>query len=111
MPELASLVDPTQTNPSLPPGHPFVNLWPNGFGFWTATTDSTYAYVFAYGVVCHKIAGAGSVVGATQPRGEFRDRASTKPHRQWSREPFQRSRRHEFGRPAIGHTVDGVIGR
>ena len=34
--ELASLVDPTQTNPSLPSGHPFSNVQ-LGY-YWSATT-------------------------------------------------------------------------
>lgn len=35
--ELASLVDPTQSNPALPSGHPFTNiqLWQ----YWSSTTD------------------------------------------------------------------------
>ena len=34
--ELASLVDPTQSNPALPPGHPFINVL--SFHYWSATT-------------------------------------------------------------------------
>jgi len=36
--ELMSLVDPTQTNPSLPLGHPFVNVQPSLY--WSATTSA-----------------------------------------------------------------------
>lgn len=36
--ELASLVDPTQSNPSLPPGHPFTNVL-SAF-YWSASTDA-----------------------------------------------------------------------
>jgi hypothetical protein len=35
--ELASLVDPTQSNPALPSGHPFSNV--QLFQYWSATTD------------------------------------------------------------------------
>jgi len=34
--ELASLVDPTQSNPALPAGHPFSNV--QSFNYWSATT-------------------------------------------------------------------------
>ena len=39
IPELASLIDPTQSNPSLPAGHPFLNVQmiQNDF-YWSATT-------------------------------------------------------------------------
>jgi hypothetical protein len=37
--ELASLVDPNRTDPSLPPGHPFTNLQLTDH-YWSATTDS-----------------------------------------------------------------------
>lgn len=43
--ELASLVDPTQNNPALPPGHPFQGI--QNDKYWTATTDegtATQAY-------------------------------------------------------------------
>ena len=39
--ELASLVDPSQTIPSLPIGHPFTNIDTSGTGtsgYWTSTT-------------------------------------------------------------------------
>ena len=41
-PELASLLDPTQQNPALPPGHPFLGIkfGPDDF-YWTATTVAT----------------------------------------------------------------------
>lgn len=41
--ELASLLDPSQTSPSLPEGHPFLNshVGPNNT-YWTQTTDSRY---------------------------------------------------------------------
>jgi hypothetical protein len=35
--ELASLVDPTQSNPALPAGHPFSNVQSSSF-YWSATT-------------------------------------------------------------------------
>jgi len=35
--ELASLVDPTQTNPALPPGHPFLGV--ENVPYWTATSN------------------------------------------------------------------------
>jgi len=42
--ELSSLVDPTQANPSLPPGHPFTNVVRPAFGAaifaWTSTTSA-----------------------------------------------------------------------
>jgi hypothetical protein len=34
--ELASLVDPTQTNPALTSGHPFTNV--QSYGYWSSTT-------------------------------------------------------------------------
>jgi hypothetical protein len=37
--EYKSLVDPTQQNPALPPGHPFIGVDPNA-NYWTATTAS-----------------------------------------------------------------------
>jgi len=40
--ELASLVDRTQSNPALPPGNPFQNIYTNGL-YWTSTTDETTA--------------------------------------------------------------------
>jgi hypothetical protein len=40
--ELATLVDPTQTNPALPAGHPFVNYQWSFYGYWSATTDAGY---------------------------------------------------------------------
>lgn len=48
--ELASLVDPTQTNPALPLGHPFTNVLPTFY--WSATTtvnDPTAAWVVVFG--------------------------------------------------------------
>jgi hypothetical protein len=36
--ELASLVDPTQSNPTLPIGHPFMNVLP--YHYWSATTNA-----------------------------------------------------------------------
>ena len=39
--ELASLVDPSQTEPALPNGHPFLNIQSVGFtDYWTAQKDS-----------------------------------------------------------------------
>lgn len=43
--ELASLVDPTQSNPSLPSGHPFTNV--QSSGYWSSSSysgDSSYAW-------------------------------------------------------------------
>jgi len=41
--ELASLVDPTQSNPALPSGHPFSNVqFPTGL-YWSATTHADNA--------------------------------------------------------------------
>ena len=43
--ELASLVDPTQINPALPSGHPFVNVQP--YGYWSGSTyagDTSHAW-------------------------------------------------------------------
>jgi hypothetical protein len=37
--ELASLVDPAQSNPALPAGHPFTNLTDSYY--WTSTTDAS----------------------------------------------------------------------
>jgi hypothetical protein len=39
--ELSSLIDPTQTNPALPAGHPFSNVLyeQGGEEYWTASTD------------------------------------------------------------------------
>ena len=37
--ELASLVDPTQSNPALPAGHPFSNV--QSSFYWSATTLAT----------------------------------------------------------------------
>jgi hypothetical protein len=47
--EMTSLIDPTQTNPALPSGHPFTNVWPRSNPwYWTATT---YLYdVYAWSV-------------------------------------------------------------
>jgi hypothetical protein len=36
--ELASLVDPSQSSPALPPGHPFANV--QSSEYWSATTDA-----------------------------------------------------------------------
>ena len=43
--ELASLVDPTQMNPALPSGHPFINVQSDVY--WSSTTsvsDTSYAW-------------------------------------------------------------------
>ena len=52
--ELASLVDPTQSNPSLPKNHPFNYVRPEGY--WSSTTDagstsSAWTVFFSYGAV------------------------------------------------------------
>ncbi len=52
--ELMSLVDPAQSNPVLPPGHPFNNVQ-TVFGYWSATKafqvslSSQSAFVVEYG--------------------------------------------------------------
>ncbi len=38
--ELASLIDPSQVNPSLPAGHPFTGVISGYNGYWTESTDS-----------------------------------------------------------------------
>ena len=38
--ELASLINPTQSNPALAAGHPFSNVQTGPNGYWTATTDA-----------------------------------------------------------------------
>jgi len=52
--ELSTLVDPGQTNPSLPPGHPFTNV--KSSGYWSSTTNASYTdgawfVYFRYGYV------------------------------------------------------------
>jgi len=47
--ELASLVDPTQSNPALPAGHPFSNVQSSFPFYWSATTLATQA-ILAWGV-------------------------------------------------------------
>lgn len=45
--ELSSLVDPSQSTPALPFGHPFINVPTDGIGWWSSTTydeSSAYAY-------------------------------------------------------------------
>ena len=47
--ELASLMDPTQSNPELPAGHPFSDV--QSAGYWSATTsaiDSSLAWRVAF---------------------------------------------------------------
>ena len=49
--ELRSLVDPTQSDPALPSGHPFTNLDTNLAIYWSATTspfDSSDAVVVSF---------------------------------------------------------------
>ena len=49
LPELSSLIDPTQTNPALPQGHPFII--PPRTGFWSATTyagNPSFAWVVIF---------------------------------------------------------------
>ena len=49
--ELASLVDPTQSNPALPSGHPFTNV--RSDYYWSATTSASStsnAWVVGFGV-------------------------------------------------------------
>jgi hypothetical protein len=44
--ELKSLIDPSKSNPALPPGHPFINLHHNLFAFdfyWSASVSSQTA--------------------------------------------------------------------
>lgn len=38
--ELASLIDPTRSNPALPAGHPFANVVVSYNGYWTESTDT-----------------------------------------------------------------------
>jgi hypothetical protein len=48
--ELASLVDPTNSNPSLPTGHPFTTV--QSFYYWSATTSAglpTHAWFVTFG--------------------------------------------------------------
>jgi len=48
--ELASLADPTQSNPDLPSGHPFTNV--QSGGYWSSTTDVSsisYAWFVNFG--------------------------------------------------------------
>lgn len=46
--ELLSLVDPKQLNPTLPVGHPFINVKLDGF-YWSATLGMTSPPTFAWG--------------------------------------------------------------
>lgn len=46
--ELLSLVDPARTNPTLPPGHPFVNVQCDYF-YWSCTLGSSSPPTYAWG--------------------------------------------------------------
>ena len=50
--ELLSLVDPSQSNPTLPPSHPFINLRVDTF-YWSSTlgmsSPPTYAWAYNFG--------------------------------------------------------------
>ncbi|MCR4321310.1 MAG: DUF1566 domain-containing protein [Candidatus Brocadiaceae bacterium] len=46
--ELRSLIDPTQSSPALPSGHPFTNVQSNGY--WSATTNAS-SYLNAWHVL------------------------------------------------------------
>ena len=46
--ELLSLVNPTQLNPALPAGHPFVNVMETNWLYWSATTDEGYAWIVSF---------------------------------------------------------------
>ena len=46
--ELLSLVDPTQNNPTLPVGHPFINVKTDDF-YWSSTLGMTNLPTFAWG--------------------------------------------------------------
>jgi hypothetical protein len=46
--ELLSLVDPTKTNPTLPGGHPFMNVKTDYF-YWSSTLGMTQPPTFAWG--------------------------------------------------------------
>ena len=62
--ELASLVDPAQTTPSLPGGHPFKNV--GSAGYWSATTVDaipTQAWIMHFG--------AGNVHGIPKDSKQF----------------------------------------
>jgi hypothetical protein len=48
--ELTSLVDPTQSNPALPAGHPFSDV--QSSDYWSATTAASYE-IFARAVGFH----------------------------------------------------------
>ncbi len=61
--QLASLVDPTQSNPALPSGHPFSNVQPSFY--WSATTYTSFT-AFAWFV--HFLDG---VVGGVDKAGTF----------------------------------------
>ncbi len=49
IPELASLIDPTQVNPALPPGHPFIGV-SDLFTMYWSTTTSVPNSLFVWGV-------------------------------------------------------------
>ncbi len=52
MEELLSLVDPSRTDPTLPAGHPFLNVQLNGY-YWSSTLGlsdlPTYAWGYKFG--------------------------------------------------------------
>jgi len=59
--ELASLVDPTQTNPALSSGHPFINVQSNYYWSSTTSVDSTsfaWDVYFYSGVVDYSAKGS-----------------------------------------------------
>lgn len=55
--QLSTLLDTTRTSPSLPSGHPFINVQGGAYGYWSATTtpDTLNAWVvkFETGIVFH----------------------------------------------------------
>jgi hypothetical protein len=46
--ELLSLVDPSQSNPTLPPGHPFLNVQTGDF-YWSSTLGASSLPSYAWG--------------------------------------------------------------
>jgi len=46
--EILSLVDPAQMNPTLPPGHPFVNVRLDNF-YWTSSLGMSNPPAYAWG--------------------------------------------------------------
>jgi hypothetical protein len=67
--ELATLVDPTQSDPSLPPGHPFTNA--KSSGYWSSTLfaasiSSAWSVYFKSGIVYRQDVGNARYVRAVR---------------------------------------------